>query len=66
MEAFCIGVKLVKVSVFVFHITFQRGIAYLDIDLITTTHDVTDGSFEICGSDLITMWCVHRGDTQIE
>ena len=61
METFGIGVKQVKVSVFVFYITLQRGIAYLDIDLITASHDVTDGPFEICGSDLITMWCIHRG-----
>lgn len=66
MKVFGIGVKLVKVSVFGFHITLQRDIAYLDIDLITAAHNVTDGSFEIGGSDLIAMWCIHGDDTQIE
>ncbi len=66
METFGIGVKPVKVSVFVFHITLQRGIAYLDIDLITATHNVTDGPFEICGSDFITMWRIHRDGAQIK
>lgn len=65
-ESFCIGVKPIKVSVFVLHIFLQCSAAYLDIDLIAATYDVTDCSFEIGRPNFIAMWRIHRYDTQIK
>ena len=64
MEAFCIAVKPIKVSVFVSCISLQCGVAYLDIDLITAAHNITDSSFEIGSPDFIAMRRIHRNDTQ--